>query len=79
MTRITEHSTAYLGGVRKTFAVAATRFYGYDGAKPMTTCAIGSCGLEDMPGGIIPVDGSLELAWEEPDGSIQGRFMEVAA
>jgi hypothetical protein len=65
MTRITERSSAYPGGVRKTRTTNATKFYPFACVAPDTVNSVAP-DYYDGDGSIVPIGGSLELAYE-PD------------
>ena len=66
--RVTERSSAYPGGVRTSRTTTATRFQ--DASASGKTIAVQArLGERDyLAGGIVPIDGSLELAYE-PDAA----------
>ena len=78
MTRITERSSAYPGGVRKTSTTTASRF---SDSGHLGSCVVGvSTRWEEQDyraGGIVPDGGSIELAYEdEPDGGAGAADMD---
>ena len=70
MTRITEFSSAYPGGVRKTRTTDATKFYPFACVAPRDTVNSVAPDYYDGEGSIVPTGGSLELAYE-PDGTCE--------